>query len=45
MPAGLTWSQYTKLLTAAFLSFAAGAQTVHLIYRPLDVRIQTVFVI
>jgi len=36
MPAGVSWPTYLKFATAAILSMAAGAQTVHLIYRPLD---------
>lgn len=36
MPAGVTWPTYLKFFTAAMLSMLAGAQTVHLFYRPLD---------
>lgn len=36
MPAGVTWSVYLKGVTAALLSMFAGAQAVHVIYRPLD---------
>lgn len=36
MPAGVSWPTYLKFFTAAMLSMMAGAQTVHLIYRPLD---------
>lgn len=35
MPAGVSWSQYLKVTTAAMLSMLAGAQVVHTIYRPL----------
>ncbi|XP_026550793.1 uncharacterized protein C12orf73 homolog isoform X2 [Notechis scutatus] len=34
MPAGVSWPKYLKILTAAFLSMLAGAQTVHKFYRP-----------
>lgn len=37
MPAGLSWPKYIKFVVAASLSMFAGAQTVHLFYRPLDV--------
>ncbi|XP_034258686.1 ubiquinol-cytochrome-c reductase complex assembly factor 6 [Pantherophis guttatus] len=34
MPAGVSWPKYLKILTAAFLSMLAGAQTVHKFYKP-----------
>uniref|UniRef100_A0A8C6Y1Q9 Uncharacterized protein n=1 Tax=Naja naja TaxID=35670 RepID=A0A8C6Y1Q9_NAJNA len=37
MPAGVSWPKYMKILTAAFLSMLAGAQTVHKFYKP-DLR-------
>ncbi|XP_076448508.1 ubiquinol-cytochrome c reductase complex assembly factor 6-like [Babylonia areolata] len=36
MPAGVTWGRYLRFFTASMLSMFAGAQVVHLIYRPLD---------
>ena len=36
MPAGVSWPTYIKFATAAGLSMVAGAQTVHLLYKPLD---------
>ncbi|XP_014780298.1 uncharacterized protein LOC106876313 [Octopus bimaculoides] len=36
MPAGVSWFSYLKHATVAMLFMMAGAQTVHLIYRPLD---------
>ena len=36
MPAGVSWPTYLKFATAAGLSMVAGAQTVHLLYKPLD---------
>ncbi|XP_076316651.1 LOW QUALITY PROTEIN: ubiquinol-cytochrome c reductase complex assembly factor 6 sloth 2 [Tachypleus tridentatus] len=36
MPAGLTWSKYLKYTGSAFFAMVAGAQVVHMIYRPLD---------
>ncbi|XP_066245846.1 ubiquinol-cytochrome-c reductase complex assembly factor 6 [Euwallacea similis] len=36
MPAGVSWSQYIKFTTCALLSMFAGAQVVHVFYRPLD---------
>lgn len=35
MPAGVSWSQYIKFTVAAFLTMSAGAQTVHIYYKPL----------
>lgn len=35
MPAGVSWSQYIKFSTAAFLSMMAGSQLVHMYYNPL----------
>lgn len=35
MPAGVSWGQYIKFATAAFLAMTAGSQTVHLYYNPL----------
>ena len=36
MPAGVSWPTHIKFATAAGLSMVAGAQTVHLFYKPLD---------
>lgn len=36
MPAGVTWGTYLKGVTAALLSMFAGAQAVHIVFRPLD---------
>jgi len=36
MPAGVSWPTYLRFTLAAGLSMVAGAQTVHLVYRPLD---------
>ena len=36
MPAGVSWPQYLKFFFAAIVSMMAGAQTVHVYYRPLD---------
>lgn len=36
MPAGVSWPTYLKFFTAAMLSMFAGAQLVHIYYRPLD---------
>ena len=37
MPAGVSMAQYCKFTLAAMISMFAGSQTIHLIYRPLDV--------
>jgi len=37
MPAGVSWSTYLRFATVAMLTMMAGSQTVHMIYRPLDV--------
>ncbi|XP_063979245.1 ubiquinol-cytochrome-c reductase complex assembly factor 6 [Diachasmimorpha longicaudata] len=36
MPSGVPWGPYLRFFTAAMLTAFAGAQTVHLYYRPLD---------
>ncbi|XP_067642141.1 ubiquinol-cytochrome c reductase complex assembly factor 6 [Eurosta solidaginis] len=36
MPAGVSWGQYMKFLTAAMLSMMAGSQLVHMYYKPLE---------
>lgn len=36
MPAGVSWSQYLRFTAAALLAMMAGAQVVHIYYRPLD---------
>ncbi|XP_053949988.1 ubiquinol-cytochrome-c reductase complex assembly factor 6 [Anastrepha ludens] len=36
MPAGVSWGQYMKFLSAAMLSMMAGSQLVHLYYKPLN---------
>jgi len=34
MPAGVAWGPYLRFSAAAFLTMLAGAQAVHLMYRP-----------
>ncbi|XP_073431251.1 ubiquinol-cytochrome c reductase complex assembly factor 6 isoform X1 [Dendrobates tinctorius] len=34
MPAGVTWPQYLKMLSATIVSMFAGAEVVHRYYRP-----------
>ncbi|XP_077328255.1 ubiquinol-cytochrome c reductase complex assembly factor 6 [Lithobates pipiens] len=34
MPAGVSWPQYLKMLSASLLSMLAGAELVHRYYRP-----------
>ena len=41
MPAGVSWNQYLRFVTASLLTMFAGAQTVHIFYRPLDVSFVT----
>ena len=36
MPAGVSWPKYIKFGVAASISMFLGAQSVHLVYRPLD---------
>ncbi len=36
MPAGVSWGQYLKFTSAAMLSMFAGAQMIHIFYRPMD---------
>lgn len=36
MPAGVTWGAYLRFSCAAMLSMMAGAQLVHMYYRPLQ---------
>lgn len=36
MPAGVSWTKYLTFSIAAFLTMLAGAQSVHLYYKPLD---------
>lgn len=36
MPAGVSWNRYLKFFAASMVSMLAGAQTVHIIYRPLE---------
>lgn len=36
MPAGVPWGPYLRFFTAALLSAFAGAQTVHIYYKPLE---------
>ncbi|XP_026481217.1 uncharacterized protein C12orf73 homolog [Ctenocephalides felis] len=36
MPAGVSWGQYLKFMSAALLTMFAGSQLVHMYYRPLD---------
>lgn len=35
MPAGVSWGQYIRFSTAAFLSMMLGSQVVHMYYQPL----------
>ncbi|XP_051740235.1 protein brawnin [Ctenopharyngodon idella] len=34
MPAGVSWPRYLRMFAASVLSMFAGAQAVHLYYRP-----------
>lgn len=36
MPAGVGWGQYFRFSVAAYLSMMAGAQVVHMFYKPLE---------
>lgn len=36
MPYGISWGVYLRFVATAFVTTAAGAQAVHLVYRPLD---------
>ncbi|XP_052068517.1 protein brawnin-like [Mytilus californianus] len=36
MPAGVSWSTYLKGVAVMLVSMAAGSQTVHLMYKPLE---------
>lgn len=36
MPAGVSWPTYLKFTTAALASMFAGAQLVHVYYKPLN---------
>lgn len=36
MPAGVSWPVYLKFAAAAMLSMMAGAQVVHMYYKPLE---------
>ena len=36
MPAGVTWRKYITFSIAAMFSMLLGAQSVHLVYRPLE---------
>ncbi|XP_063920646.1 ubiquinol-cytochrome-c reductase complex assembly factor 6 [Zophobas morio] len=36
MPAGVSWFRYLSFFTAATLTMLAGAQTVHIYYKPLS---------
>jgi len=36
MPAGVSWGVYLRTGFAAMLSMMAGAQCVHMVYRPMD---------
>ena len=36
MPAGVNWKQYLRFSAAALFSMFAGAQIVHMIYKPMD---------
>ena len=37
MPAGVSWAVYLRHCSAAMLAMLAGSQTVHIIYKPLEV--------
>ncbi|XP_018336123.1 uncharacterized protein LOC108744716 [Agrilus planipennis] len=36
MPAGTSWSRYMTFFVVALTTMFAGAQCVHVVYRPLD---------
>jgi len=36
MPAGVPWGEYMRFFVTAFASMAAGAQIVHIYYKPLE---------
>ncbi|CAB0033170.1 unnamed protein product [Trichogramma brassicae] len=36
MPAGLSWPRYISIFAASILTSFAGAQCVHMYYKPLD---------
>lgn len=36
MPAGVSWPKYLTFLSVAMLTMFAGAQVVHVYYRPLE---------
>ncbi|VDI64942.1 Hypothetical predicted protein [Mytilus galloprovincialis] len=36
MPAGVSWNTYLKGVAVMLVSMAAGSQTVHLMYKPLE---------
>jgi hypothetical protein len=36
MPAGVPWPKYLKFFAAAMVTMMAGAQTVHIYYKPLE---------
>jgi len=36
MPAGVPWGEYMRFFVTAFASMAAGAQIVHIYYKPLQ---------
>lgn len=36
MPAGVSWPRYISFFTASMLTAFAGAQLVHMYYKPLD---------
>ena len=37
MPSGLAWPAYIRFLAAAMVTMMAGAQSVHVFYKPLSV--------
>ncbi|XP_037889428.1 protein brawnin [Glossina fuscipes] len=36
MPAGVSWGQYLKFISCALCTMLAGAQIVHMYYKPLE---------
>ncbi|XP_071134572.1 ubiquinol-cytochrome c reductase complex assembly factor 6-like [Mytilus edulis] len=36
MPAGVSWNTYLKGVAVMLVAMAAGSQTVHLMYKPLE---------
>lgn len=43
MPAGVSWNTYLKGVAVMLVSMAAGSQTVHLMYKPLEVQLSYMY--